>query len=142
MLGEYARAMKESSGVSPTEHDNHEQTQPAAMKRDEEHLQQLLSHIEANMTHPFDKDQHADGKLVHIASGVIANDDVQNSLLSVVDSGNAQMNRFIDETLSSDGKKSFYSPITRYKLKTFADMKKRQGCFCREKRNLSALVQK
>ena len=75
------------------------------------------------MTHPFDKDCHPDGKLLHISSGVIANDDVQKSLLSVVDSGSAKMNRFIDDTLSSNGKKSFYSPLTCSKLNTFTDMK-------------------
>jgi len=31
--------MKESSGLSPTEYADQEQTQPAAMKRDEQHLQ-------------------------------------------------------------------------------------------------------
>ena len=39
ILGEYARAMTESSGLSPTQYADHEQTQPAAMKRDEQHLQ-------------------------------------------------------------------------------------------------------
>ncbi len=33
------------------------------------------------------------------------------------------MNRFIDDTLSSNGKKSFYSPVTCSKLNTFTDMK-------------------
>jgi len=33
------------------------------------------------------------------------------------------MNRFIDDTLSSNGKKSFYSPVTCSKLDSFTDMK-------------------
>ena len=86
VIGEYASAMRERSGQKETELD-HKQAQPAAMKRDEADVQTLVKHIEENMTNPFEVQDHEEGVLINIATGIHATKEVQKSLLSSVDKG-------------------------------------------------------
>jgi hypothetical protein len=47
-MGQYARSMKERSGISKSSeevHNTHPETLPSAMKRDEQHVAAMTSHI-------------------------------------------------------------------------------------------------
>ena len=124
ILGGYASAMKDRSGQGVTDRHQHEETYPAAMKRDEEHLNALTSHLRDKMTDPFDVTSHPE-VLVNISTGVLATAEIQQSLLHATDTGQKKMEKFVEASLSSGQNQSFYSPIARSKLKTFADMNKK-----------------
>ena len=74
-------------------------------------------------THPFKPETHPEGKiLMNISSGLVATQEVQNSLLSAVDNGKKKMDSFLDSRLSTEGNVGFYVPIARSKLLTFSDI--------------------
>lgn len=124
-LGEYASAIRSRSGTIHKDDMGHEQMRPAALNRDEQHVQRLICHVEDNMTHPFRTTDHPDEHLVNISSGVIASKDIQKSLLSVHDLGKRQMEEYITESLCTGGQRSMYQPIPKSKLKTFSISKKK-----------------
>ena len=117
--------MRIRNGQTAKHSEIHEQAQPAAMKRDEKHVQDIINHINNNMTNPFDADSHPEGILLNISSGLHAPQDVQQSLLSAVKTGEKRFCAFVKETLSTEGKTSFYAPIARSGLKTFSDVNKK-----------------
>ena len=123
-LGEYATATHSRSGIHPSEASGHEQTQPSAMKRDEQDVQQIVKHEKGNMTHPFNCNEHPDGHLVNISSGVVATKDIQKSLTSVIEVGTTQMEQYINESLSVDGQKSMFEAIKKTNLKNFHKLQK------------------
>ncbi len=81
VLGEYRYAMRDRSGQNATKSSSHEQTLPAAMTRDEKHVQAIVEEITTNMTDPFDTSSHPPGVLINISTGLHASDAVQASLL-------------------------------------------------------------
>ena len=95
------------------------------MKQDDHDVSQMTRHLRDNMTNPFQVDDHPEGQLVNISSGVIATKDVQKSLSSVLDVGTIQMEEFVNESLSTDGNRSMYHPIRKSNLKTFTSLKKK-----------------
>lgn len=125
ILGNYASQMRIRNGQTAQLSQVHEQAQPAAMKRDEKHVLDIINHINNNMTNPFEVDSHPEGILLNISSGLHAPQEVQQSLLSAVEMGTRKFHCFVKESLSSEGKTSFYAPIARSGLKTFSDVKKK-----------------
>ena len=121
-LGEYSSSFRERSHHRDSKHMDHEQLHPAAMKLDEKHASMMLSHLENNMTHPFRPDDHPDNILINISTGMMATPEVQKSLLTGLDAGEAQMLKFVSTRLSSEGNTSLYCPIKKNKLSTFSDM--------------------
>ena len=117
--------MRERAGLTKDDaQKSHDETLPTAMKRDEEHVTKLITQLKENMTNPFDVDSHPD-VLINISTGVHAAPEVQESLLSAVDTGQRQLEQFVKSTLSTDETRSFYSPISKSGIKTFADMSKK-----------------
>ena len=57
--------------------------------------------------------------LINISTGMHATREVQDSLLSAVDEGENMCRKFVKNVLSLDKFGSFYSPITKFKWKTF-----------------------
>ncbi len=100
---------------------SHSGTLPASMTRDEAYVQMLVNFVENHMTNPFDVDSHP-VMLINISTGMHATVEVQTSLLNAVGNGQKSMEKFVQETLSVDHEKSFYSAITRSGLKTFENM--------------------
>jgi hypothetical protein len=125
ILGEFASRMKERSGTEASPSPGHAQSQPAAMKRDEQHTLDIISHIQTNMTNPFDVSSHPETTLVNISSGLHASKEVQDSLLGTLGTGQKQLETFVQDCLSTGSNKSFYSPIHKSGVKTFTDMAKK-----------------
>ncbi|MES9879249.1 MAG: hypothetical protein ABW185_00005 [Sedimenticola sp.] len=125
IMGRYASIMRQRNGQLGKETEKHEEERPAAMKRDEEHVQAMTSHVVNNMTNPFDVESHPEGVLINISTGLHSPPDVQASLLEAVDKGNDKFNDFVKATLSDTGSRSFYTPISRSGLKTFSDVSKK-----------------
>ena len=123
-LGEYAAAMRDRSGHSTSVKSQHLETLPAAMKRDEEHLIALTTHLREKMTDPFNVNDHPD-VLMNISTGVHAPPEIQESLLNAVEMGQKEMEKFVESALSKGGIKSFYAPIPKSKLKTFTELSKK-----------------
>ena len=97
--------MRIRNGQTAKHSEIHEHEQPAAMKRDDRHVQNIINHINNIMTNPFDADSHPEGILLNISSGLHAPQDVQQSLLSAVKTGEEKFGAFVKETLRGGIKK-------------------------------------
>ena len=75
------------------------------MKRDEEHAKQIMAHHQ-DMTNHFDVTSHPD-KLYNISTGMYASEDVQASLLEVVEKGKKEFEKFVDFRFSTDAEPSY-----------------------------------
>ena len=73
---------------------------------------------------PFDISE-ASPKLINIATGAIASDDVQESLCHALDKRAQMADKFVSERLAPDSPKSFYDPLARSNIKTMTDMRKK-----------------
>ncbi|CAC5420189.1 unnamed protein product [Mytilus coruscus] len=82
------------------------------------------------MTDPFDIDAHPPC-LINISTGMHATSEVQDSLLSAVNEGENMYRKFVNSALSVDQIRSFYSPITKSKLKTFEHMNAKTTLKCK-----------
>ena len=60
--------------------------------------------------------------LINISSGIQASQEVTNDLMNAKNIGNSSFEEFMEDRLKSE-KKSFYDPIKRLSLKTFASMR-------------------
>ncbi|CAC5403946.1 unnamed protein product [Mytilus coruscus] len=54
ILAKYALEMRKRSGIALGSEENHENNRPTAMKRDEQEVNDLIEHVQNNMTDPFD----------------------------------------------------------------------------------------
>ncbi|KAK3097137.1 hypothetical protein FSP39_006702 [Pinctada imbricata] len=118
----YSRSLQDrtSCGVQSSQVP-HQEVSPASMKRDEEHVQQLLMHFEQNMTDPFEVEKHPPC-LLNVSSGMLASKEVQESLLTALNQGYAMLVDFLQRSFDSNTSGSFYKPIPKSKLKSFATM--------------------
>lgn len=125
MLGQYTSYMQNRSGIHKEDiKEVHEESQPTSLKRDEDQVNSLSKHLKENMTDPFNTDAHPD-VLCNISTGLHATAEVQASLLSVVQTGQALSENFIEKTLDENHTKSLYEPIKKSGLKTFTSMTKK-----------------
>ncbi|CAC5356829.1 unnamed protein product [Mytilus coruscus] len=108
----------------------HDEAKPAAMKRDEKHVQDLIVYITENMTNPFDVDNHP-RQLINISTGLHASHDIEDSLLKSFETGRTKMKIFVESSLSTDKAGSFYRSIQRSGLKTFEDMNPKVQLKCK-----------
>jgi hypothetical protein len=113
--------MRDRSGLATEIEASHEETKPAAMKRDEQQVNDLIDHIRNKMTDSFDVALHP-ALLITISTGMHASKDVQDSLLNSIDEGTKMAKSFVEGSLSDGQSRSFYNPIRRSKLKSFEDM--------------------
>ena len=129
-LGHFSSEMRDRSGVTTEIEASHEKTKPAAMKRDEKQVNDLIDHIRNKMTNPFDVALHS-ATLIHISTGMHASKDVQDSLLISIDEGTKMAKSFVEGSLSNGQSRSFNNPIRRSKLKSFEDMTRKTKLKCR-----------
>lgn len=126
VVGEYAAEMRERSNIKDVNntYDNyvHEGEKHSLFHRDEEDALKMLNYVKSHMTDPFSLEKYSPS-LINISTGRIAPPDVAESLLSAIEVGTEQMCEFL-KRLEKTSDKSFYDPITRSKLKTFADIHK------------------
>jgi len=122
--------MKVRSGLVTADDETHNENRPASMKRDEQQVADLISHLQEKMINPFDIQQHPP-ELINVSTGLKASKEVQESLLKSVDTGNAMVKTFVGSALSVGKSGSFYGPIKRSNIKTFSDMNKKTKLKCR-----------
>jgi hypothetical protein len=100
------------------------------MKRDEQQVADLISHLQEKMINPFDIQQYLP-ELINVSTGIKASKEVQESLLKSVDTGNAMVKTFVGSALSVGKCGSFYGPIKRSNIKTCSDTNKKTRLICR-----------
>ena len=98
----------------------HDGCHDAAMRRDEEHVTALVAHSKTCMTNPFDVHTYPDN-LINISTGLHGSFEVQ-SLPKLLDKGQHMLEQFLENCLSEGSSRSFYAPLSKFGIKTFADM--------------------
>ena len=95
------------------------------IKKDGADAQSTINTITEKMVNPweFDPENTEKDPLLNITTGPVPPPDVAKSLLTAKEQGQKATNYFIDHNLASD-EKSFWTPITKMKLKTFASLSK------------------
>jgi hypothetical protein len=104
-----------------TESSSHKELRPSNIVQSEEHKAKVVEAI-SNFINPFKVECH--NLLYCLSSGSPAATYVEEDLLQADSIGKEAHNTFIQERLV-DNTKSFHSPITRRKLKTFANRAKK-----------------
>jgi hypothetical protein len=94
VLGHFSSEMRDRSDLATEIEASHEETKPAAMKRDEQQVNDLIDHIRNKMTDPFDVALHP-ALLINISTGMHASKDVQDSLLNSIDEGTKMAKSFV-----------------------------------------------
>jgi hypothetical protein len=100
VLGHFSSEMHNRSGLATEIEASHEETKPAAMKRNEQQVNDLIDHIRNKMTDPFDVALHP-ALLINISTGMHASKDVQDSLLNSIDEGTKMAKSFVKGSLSN-----------------------------------------
>jgi hypothetical protein len=72
----------------------HEETKPACLKRDEEHVQLLVDHISQRMTNPFNVSSHPK-PLINISTEMHASREIETSLINSSDDGTKMAKTFV-----------------------------------------------
>lgn len=80
---------------------------------------------------PFDVEKQRT-QLINIATSVIANDEICNSMINALETGRTCLDKFISERLSTDKTKSFYDPLPKSRVKTMKDARKKVKVRSRE----------
>ena len=122
--------MNDRAGISSTSNTSHEEMKQTALKRVEEQVQTIVNHLNETMTDPFDIEAHPPC-LMHISTGMHATREVQDSLLSAVNEGEKKGRNFVNSALSVGQSVSFYSAISKSKLKTFEHMNAKTYLKCK-----------
>ena len=91
--------------------------------KDEEDVQSMINTITEKMVNFFEFDSENTEKdpLLNIDTGLVPRPDVAKFLPTAKEQGQKAKNDVIDHNLASD-EKSFWAPITKMKLKTFASL--------------------
>ncbi|CAG2187592.1 unnamed protein product [Mytilus edulis] len=116
----------------------HDEAKPAAMKRDEKHVQDLIVYITENMTNPFDVDNHP-RQLINISTGLHASHDIEESLLKSVETGRTRMKIFVESSLSTDKAVSTSLSAARELISSFYDPKDMKDKFASSHVDLNKL---
>ena len=97
------------------------------MNFDEEKVSEA-THVISTWGNPFDESS----SLINMASGLEAPNDVKRDLLEAQSRGELALGEFVEKRIRTNDT-SFYDPIKRCKLKTFATMKAKKICKVKEK---------
>ena len=122
IAAQYSAAMKARSGITSADNSVHQEEKAASMKQNEDHVRALISHLNNNMTNPFDCSFLDHNVLTNISTGMHVTEEVQSSLRNAVKNGKDQMEVFVTRTFSESKRESLYSPVSRSGVKTFVDM--------------------
>ncbi|CAC5417743.1 unnamed protein product [Mytilus coruscus] len=114
LLASFSYAMNDRAGITCKSDNSHEEIK-------QEQVQAIVTNLNQTMTDPFDIDAHPPC-LINISTCMHATREVQDSLLSAVNEGENICRKFVKRALSVDQSGSFYSSITKSKLKTFEHM--------------------
>ena len=106
----------------------HHSSSKAAVKRWDDDVRKMETMFQNSYIDPFN--MHASDKLVNFASGVVATEEVQASMIGALDRGMDIAEQFVRERLvvpNGDAKpsKSLYATLKKSNVKTMTDMKKK-----------------
>ena len=123
--------MNNRAGITNTNNTSHEEIKQTALKRDEKQVQAIVNHLNETMTDPFDIETHPPC-LMNISTGIMhATRELQDSLLSAVNEGEKKCRNCVNSALSVGQSASFYSFISKSKLKTFEHMNAKTSLKCK-----------
>jgi hypothetical protein len=122
--------MNDRAGITSTSKTSHEEMKQTSLKRDEEQVQAIVNHLNETMIDPFDIEVHPPC-LMNISTSMHATREVQDSLLSAVNEGEKKGRNFVNSALSVGQSVSFYSAISKSKLKTFEHMNAKTYLKCK-----------
>jgi hypothetical protein len=114
-LAEFTGEMRITSGTVAIDESFHEEREPAALKRDESHVNLMREHVKQRMTNPFDVASHPKS-LVNISTGIHAPTEIEVALTNAFDNGINMVKAFVNGVLTEGNNADFYSPISRSKL--------------------------
>jgi predicted ABC-type ATPase len=107
--------MNDKAGITSISNTSHEEMKQTALKRDEEHVQAIVNHLNETMTDPFDIEAHPPC-LMNISTGIHATREVQDSLLSAVNEGEKKCRNFVKSALSVGQSVNLLSIVTSSQL--------------------------
>ena len=125
VLAEFTGEVRIRSGRVAIDESFLEETKPAALKRDESHINLMREHVKQRMTNSFDVASHPKS-LVDISTGLHAPTEIEVALTNAFDNGIKIVNGALTEGNNAD----LYSPKSRSKLKTFTDLIKTSKLKC------------
>ncbi len=125
VTGDYAAAMNEFCAGESSDGKIHGECHTAAMKRDDDQVQTLRSHIKNSMTNPFYISSHPE-VLINISKGLHAPTQLQTSLPGISEKGLHILEQFLEYLFDVD-EKSFHSTMTKSGTITFGDIEERQN---------------
>jgi hypothetical protein len=99
IVGHFSAARKVRSGLVTADDETHDENRSASMKRNEQQVADLISHLQEKMINPFDIQQHSP-ELINVSTGLKASKEVQESLLNSVDTGSAMVKICVGSALS------------------------------------------
>lgn len=123
IIGEYAEAFKELCNSGNDNDKLHEELGVSRLKRDKNDLKDMKEYLESQCQNPFNLDEVPE-RLVNITTGQVASEHVENSLKGIPEKGKTLVDSFIRERLGVESTKSFWDPLKKATVSTFADMKK------------------
>ena len=99
VLAEFTGEMRIRSGTVAIDESFQEETQPAALKRDESHVNLMREHVKQRMTNPFDVASHPKS-LVNISTGLHAPTEIEVALTNAFDNGIRLVKAFVNGALT------------------------------------------
>jgi hypothetical protein len=95
--------------------------------RNESDVKTIMTHIETEWCNPFNFTD-VPSFLINICTGRKASEEIQQSLSKFIEISKNKSDRFIENVLIT-GCKSFWDPMKKEKIKTFADIKTKNSVF-------------
>lgn len=128
ITAKYAATFKIQMSASSHPVKTHHLSTKAEKKRWDSDVMKMCNMFDGSYIDPFSI-ATAPAQLVNFATGVIANKEVEQSMLMALDKGEELAQKFISDRLvpAQDGgapSKSFYAPLPRSGIKTMADLNK------------------
>ena len=120
ITGEYAEAFNCNSSSKDKLHDELGDTR---LHRDKKDVKNITEYLLSQCQDPFNHDDVPES-LVNITTGQVASEEVENSLQNIPEKGKTVGDSFIKERLREKPTKSFWDPLKKTTVLTFADSKK------------------
>ena len=101
----------------------HEELGDSRLKKERKDAKSIKEYLYSQCQDPFDLDNVSDC-LINITTGQIVSQEVQDSMKGFPDKGKVVFDHFVKKKLGNEPTKSFWEPLKKCTVSTFADMKK------------------
>lgn len=116
LMGEYSSKVENLIISSNRSKESYGQSEKM---REEEDVKKMLDLIESTWVNPFDKNNFSDD-FIHIATGKIASNDVNQSLSNFKEKASSSNKKFAQDRLTINSEVSFWKAVPRDQTKSFA----------------------